>query len=215
MSDRTRRDELLDAALAECVEHGYSSVGVREITTRASVSHGTFYNYFDNRRQMLDVLLDREFGRFLAVQDAAVAKVSRPYTEESLRTDIIDVTADLIALAFDRIDVLAFILLDVPGIDAQALARQIAFFREAGQRASVLLEFAVADGLIDENVNLEFAQQAWVSCILGVIAPVVAGGNPVGDTREVATILADSLLYGVPIPAELSAASRLASDHVG
>lgn len=35
MGKQSRREELLDAALAECVENGYAATGVKEITARA------------------------------------------------------------------------------------------------------------------------------------------------------------------------------------
>lgn len=68
-----RSAELLDAAIAEFVEKGYAAVGVREITERAGVSHGTFYNYFDSKRHMLTVLVERSREGVLGRLDAVVA----------------------------------------------------------------------------------------------------------------------------------------------
>ena len=64
MGKQSRREELLDAALAECVENGYAATGVKEITARAAVSHGTFYNYFDNLLPDSDAIRRRVAERF-------------------------------------------------------------------------------------------------------------------------------------------------------
>ncbi|GAB08471.1 putative TetR family transcriptional regulator [Gordonia araii NBRC 100433] len=205
MSKQSRRDQLLDAALAECVDNGYAAVGVKEITARASVSHGTFYNYFENRRQMLDVLIDRETDGYLEVLRQAEAEMTRPVTEESLRSQVALVTAELLRIALARVDVAAFLLLDVAGIDAQALAGQVERYRESGRLATAILANAGADGLIDESVSLEFAGQAWISTVLAVIAPAVADGRDIGDIDEAARILTDALLHGVPEPSGGSA----------
>lgn len=200
MARSARADQLLDAALAEWSERGYAAVGVKEITERAQVSHGTFYNYFDNRRQMLDVLVERESADYLAQFDRAAQDMVRPVTEESLREVIVSVTAETLRGMRDRAHPFAFVLLDVAGIDSEALAGQVALFRDAGSRAGAILANAVADGLIDPSVSIEFAGQAWISAMLGVIAPVVADDREIGDLEQVARTLADALLHGVPEP---------------
>ena len=101
MGKQSRREELLDAALAECVENGYAATGVKEITARAAVSHGTFYNYFDNRRELLDVLVTREVEGYMDVLRRA-AFSPHPVTEDELRAQMQSVTADLIGLAMNN-----------------------------------------------------------------------------------------------------------------
>ncbi len=204
MARQSRHDELLDAALALWAESGYAAVGVKEITGHARVSHGTFYNYFESRRQMLDVLVDREAQRYLAYLDRAADEMVRPVTEASLRAEMARVNAEILHGIEEHLSAFAFILLDVAGIDDAALAGQVALFRDAGRRAGAILANAAADGVIDESVAIEFAGQSWVSAILGVVAPAVADGRRPDDVDEVARILADTLLDGVPESAALS-----------
>lgn len=53
--ERTR-SQLISAAIAVIAEHG-EGFGIRDITTHAGVSHGTFYNYFDDREALLDAVV--------------------------------------------------------------------------------------------------------------------------------------------------------------
>lgn len=197
-ADRGRKDQLLDAALAEFIENGYAAVGVKEITARADVSHGTFYNYFDNRRQMLSVLVDREFADLLAVFDSALTELPKPCTEASLRATMEKATRESLELAHQRPDVLSFILIDVPGVDQEALDGHIEIFREAGRRASEIFRAAVDDGLADPELNLEFAGQAWISYLLSITGPVMVDHQQVDDIPRTAEIIVDFLLNGSP-----------------
>ena len=83
-----RTAELLDAAVAEFIEKGYRAVGVREITERADVSHGTFYNYFDSKRHLLSVLIDRDLSILLDKLTEAAELLDDPVTVGGLRAAV-------------------------------------------------------------------------------------------------------------------------------
>ena len=51
------RQNLLDAAVQVVGEIGYGDASVTNITARANIAQGTFYNYFDSRQDILDQLL--------------------------------------------------------------------------------------------------------------------------------------------------------------
>src|ERR1700690_1827146 len=59
--ERARRSyqALIDAATALFGEHGYDEVGTPEIAARAGVSVGTFYRYFDDKRDVYLVVARR------------------------------------------------------------------------------------------------------------------------------------------------------------
>lgn len=59
----TRR-ALIEAAAEVVGEFGYAEASVARITSRANIAQGTFYNYFDTRQALFDILLP-ELGRDL------------------------------------------------------------------------------------------------------------------------------------------------------
>jgi len=65
------RLSLLDAARAVYRERGYEAASVAEIAKRAGRAHGTFYLYFDNKRDVYSALLagfgDQSTARFEAL----------------------------------------------------------------------------------------------------------------------------------------------------
>lgn len=48
---------LLEAASTIVGKHGYAATTIANVTREAGVAHGTFYNYFEERQALFDVLL--------------------------------------------------------------------------------------------------------------------------------------------------------------
>lgn len=81
-STRAERSEqtlkaLLDAAGEVVGELGYQHASITQITLRAGVAQGTFYNYFNSRQDLFDQLLPRMGREMLAyIQDNVDMSVS-------------------------------------------------------------------------------------------------------------------------------------------
>ncbi len=63
------RTRLRDAAREAFAERGYAGARVEDIVSRAGVSHGTFYTYFENKAAALDALIDVTAGDLMRVLD--------------------------------------------------------------------------------------------------------------------------------------------------
>jgi AcrR family transcriptional regulator len=70
---RTRR-QLLDAAVDVLAERG-EGFSIADVATQAGVSHGTFYNYFGDREELLDALVAHIVEEFASV---AAREVDEP-----------------------------------------------------------------------------------------------------------------------------------------
>lgn len=70
---RTRR-QLLDAAVDVLAERG-EGFSIADVATRAGMSHGTFYNYFGDREELLDALVAHIVEEFASV---AAREVEEP-----------------------------------------------------------------------------------------------------------------------------------------
>ena len=57
------REEIVDAAFAEFAERGYHDTGIADIARRLGIGHGTFYRYFENKRDILDHVVTRLMPR--------------------------------------------------------------------------------------------------------------------------------------------------------
>jgi AcrR family transcriptional regulator len=61
-----RRRQILDQALEEFARRGYHETGVADIAQALSMSHGTFYRYFESKRSILDEVVDDVASRVRA-----------------------------------------------------------------------------------------------------------------------------------------------------
>ncbi len=81
------RQTLLDAALEVLAESG-EGFSVGEVAARAGVSHGTFYNYFGDRDELMDALVPYSVEAFAARADLEVDA-----TDQAVRFATISVRA--------------------------------------------------------------------------------------------------------------------------
>ncbi|MBO5714066.1 MAG: TetR/AcrR family transcriptional regulator, partial [Clostridia bacterium] len=49
-----RKEKIISSALKVFCEKGYQSATVDDITKKAKCSHGLFYHYFDNKKQLFE-----------------------------------------------------------------------------------------------------------------------------------------------------------------
>lgn len=70
-----RRNDILDAAEELLAERGYHEMGIADIAKKLGIGHGTFYRYFDNKRDIALSVLERGVQDFanigVAVNPAA------------------------------------------------------------------------------------------------------------------------------------------------
>lgn len=72
------RQGLLEAALALFREKGYSATTVEEITGRADVAKGTFFNYFASKEALLDELAVWRIGQLRTALDVSLGAPASP-----------------------------------------------------------------------------------------------------------------------------------------
>lgn len=78
---RTRtRQSLVDAAHSLVEERGHDRLSIQDITDRADVSIGTFYNYFDNKQMVFEAVLDEIREQFEQRLSALRSNLSDPAT---------------------------------------------------------------------------------------------------------------------------------------
>ena len=76
---------LLEAAATIVGEHGYAATTIANVTREAGVAHGTFYNYFEDRQALFDVLLPYVGERMTDYITASLAGVGGGLEREVAR----------------------------------------------------------------------------------------------------------------------------------
>ncbi|HEX3791074.1 MAG TPA: TetR family transcriptional regulator C-terminal domain-containing protein [Pseudonocardiaceae bacterium] len=74
MARRSMREEIVDAAQEQFHRYGFNAAGVKDITDRAGVPKGSFYNHFDSKESLAVVALER-YGSQQRLDDLTDQKV--------------------------------------------------------------------------------------------------------------------------------------------
>ena len=191
---RKRRIQLLDAALETFVERGYSDVGVAEIVARIGCSHGTFYNYFDNKRDALDALLSRELAEMVAV---AELHRPRPRTREEFVTGLGELVGRLLEYALERPHVLMFLAMEAPGIDSAAMETLAGSYAQLGHLCGQYIRHGIEDGYLRDGLDIDIAGEAVLSCLMGAVLPIILDNSAVVDIDATAETVVEFVCYGL------------------
>ncbi|MCX8561487.1 TetR/AcrR family transcriptional regulator [Mycolicibacterium mucogenicum] len=191
-----RADQLYAAATDLFIERGYRDVDVADITARCGVSHGTFYNYFRSKRDLLESVQSRTVQEL----SAAVAGEREP-TAWTSRTEYVAEFTDRARRAVTYIAknraLVSFVAIAAPGVDERAYESVVAAYDELGAQVTAFLEAGRRQGWIRDSVDLRVAGQAVVSCVLMATFPMLVGDGTDVDPEPIAQACAAFLLGGL------------------
>lgn len=193
-----RAQQLYAAALELFLERGYREVDVDDIVDNCSVSRGTFYGSFSNKRELLEAILTRSFDDLVP----AVFEDTDWSTVSDRDTYVVEFQAMLrraLQYIADHSALMSFVILEAPGVDAAALESLLAGYRRTCARMSEVLDAAVQHGWMrsDVQIDVKWASQMVVSCIAAAASPLLLGTNGKFDVDEVSELCCDYLLGGM------------------
>jgi AcrR family transcriptional regulator len=152
-----RRAQLVAAARKVFAQKGYHAAGVSDIIEVAGVARGTFYNYFESKRQIFQAVLEELMARAAAaVEDIDVTTPIPPQVYANM--------VRIVRLLQGMGDESRILFQDAAGVDAEGTEALSAFYREATSRIESALRTGQQMGIVrDCDVALT------ASCLLGML----------------------------------------------
>lgn len=185
-----RRREIIDAAFEEFSERGYHDTAIADIARRLEMGHGTFYRYFDNKRDIVEHVVEDLVARVLAAltaENAPDAAQSLPEYREQMGR----IVHALYSLLDDDPRVMRMLLLQAPAIDRGLSERLLRLFDEASALTAGYLENGRSRGFLRDDVDPEATARALVGLIIGgVLDALRAPGDPAARERYKAAAIA-------------------------
>jgi AcrR family transcriptional regulator len=190
-----RRSELVLAAYGLFLSEGYRNVGVADIVARVGVSHGTFYNYFDNKRHILDAVIDHCLA---LIGDRALDSV----TAESVATldEFCANFGQVISRLFELVDaepgMVNFVLFEASSIDNAVIER---FMQSLGTYRATATEHianGVQRGFLDPSLDVGVAGEVLLSVMMAAMVSAIRDGADGLDPDQVTTGLTDFVRAG-------------------
>lgn len=183
---RQLREEIIDAAIEVFAESGYHDAGVADIAKRVGIGHSTFYRHFENKRAILDEVIDTVIGRAMAALAAEnspeAASTGAEYREQAARiaTALADISSD--------VRMMRLLLIEAASTDADLRQRIDGMFDLATQLNAGYYEHGRQLGYLRADLDTTATARAVVGMIFGL---AMIGLNPaLTDENRTATIQA-------------------------
>lgn len=164
MTGPVRRDQLVRTASDLFVSRGYANCSVADIVEAVGLAHGTFYNYFDGKREVFDAVIDRglELIRERIVEDRL--REARTLDEFF---DVFRAVADrLHALVEHESALVRFVVFEAPAVAPAVMDRLLALLAQFGELAADAFAEVVRSGDLRAGLDFAVAGEAMAATLL-------------------------------------------------
>ncbi|RSN54211.1 TetR family transcriptional regulator [Amycolatopsis sp. WAC 04182] len=171
------RREIVETAFDCFAERGYHATGIADIAARLGIGHGTFYRYFQNKRDIVDHvitdLVEKVVGALAADNAPDAVNSLAEYRKQSARI------GDALARIFGSDPRMArFLLLEAAGIDAEMRERVLDFYETAAELTAGYLHHGVRLGYLHEDLDIDSTARAINGMILASILSELRDPSP-------------------------------------
>ncbi len=165
----TRRAQLVRAAYDVMLDKGYHPIGVPDIVAKAGVSQGTFYNYFKNKRDVLDAVIDMLFD---GVRSSVEAIQSAPADGlEAYARQLGGIYTMVWMAGREDPALMNFVALTIPGVDEAAIQRLLDVFLTFSHSGLPNVSNGVAGGYLRGDCDIEITGEIVVSSVISAMLP--------------------------------------------
>ncbi len=167
------RADIVEAAFTEFSERGYHQTAIADIARRLGIGHGTFYRYFENKRDILEhVITDtmRKITALLAGENAPTAVTNlEDYREQCRR-----ISARFREFARGNPGALRLILLEATSIDPEMTQRILNLVTMSGLMTASYLANGVQRGFFRADLDTEMTGHAIIGMIMAGVMRFLA-----------------------------------------
>jgi AcrR family transcriptional regulator len=188
------RREIIDAAFDCFAEQGYHATGIADIAAKLGIGHGTFYRYFENKRDIVEHVISDLIDRILgALTDENAPDAVNTLAEYRVQSARISDRLRQIFSEDPRVPRMLFV--EAPGIDKAMADRILGFYELATTLTAAYLSHGVEQGYLHADLDIDNTARAITGMIVG---SVIAGiQNPGLDQPLLATAMRRVMYDGI------------------
>ncbi|MCK2239013.1 MULTISPECIES: TetR/AcrR family transcriptional regulator [unclassified Crossiella] len=159
------RREIIDAAFDCFAERGYHATAIADIATRLGIGHGTFYRYFENKRDIVDHVITDLVDRVKVALTAENAP-DAVSTLDDYRAQTARIGESLARIFHEDPRVPRMLLFEAAGIDKAMAERVLDFFDLATALTASYLSHGVRLGYLRTDLDVDNTASAITGMIL-------------------------------------------------
>jgi len=171
------RREIIDAAFERFAESGYHATGIADIATHLGIGHGTFYRYFENKRDIIDHVVDDVIGRIMTALSAENAP-DAPTSLAEYRAQVGRVSDALTAILLDDPRVPQLLLFEATGIDVELTDRLYGLLDMADAMTVEYFRHGVEAGYLRTDLDVVNSARALTGMMMANIIHGIRNSDP-------------------------------------
>lgn len=190
------RADIIEAAFAEFAERGYHQTAISDIAQRLGIGHGTFYRYFQNKRDILDHVINDVTARIVG----SLAEENAPEAVENLadyRAQCGRIAQRLANIVAENPQALRLVLFEATSIDRQLTDRLLDLMDWGGKLVAGYMSNGLRLGYFRQDLDAEATGHAVVGMILGSALRFLRNPADIEQQRRMAEAIQRVLIDGV------------------
>jgi AcrR family transcriptional regulator len=183
-----RREQVLRSAMEVFAHKGYHATSVGDIIKRARIARGTFYLYFENKRQIFEALLELALQGLVGQLRRIDLSPQSPPPLDQLRDNV----GRLIGFLLSERELTQILLRHAEGLDAEFDRRLSAFYDRLLEMIDGMLRLGQMMALVrpcDRHIV--------AACILGSVKEVVSRLTVANQVPDLATVVEEIVNFGL------------------
>jgi AcrR family transcriptional regulator len=170
------RQDIIDAAFMEFSDRGYHQTGISHIAKRLGIGHGTFYRYFENKRDILEHVIDGVCEKIrLAMAEANAPTASR--TLEDYEGQLARLGVSLSKILHETPGLFRILLLEATSIDPEMTRRITDFFDWCASQVEAYFENGMQQGFLRSDLDKQATAHVLVGMIFSTILMTINAGD--------------------------------------
>ena len=161
----------------EFSERGYHQTGISHIARRLGIGHGTFYRYFENKRDILEHVIDSVCDKIrLAMAEANAPTASK--TLEDYEAQLARLGVSLSRILHETPGLFRILLLEATSIDPEMTRRITDFFDWCARQVDAYFENGMRQGFLRSDLDRQATAHVLVGMIFSTILMTINAGDP-------------------------------------
>jgi len=182
MNKNDKQELMINAALEVFCEKGYANTRMADIATRAGVSYGLVYHYFESKEAFFDNIVERWWDTFYEILEAE--KNSSKGFQQKLE-NIIQFFLDTYSHKFN---LLSIFVTEVSRSSLYRTERGLARFRKAFALFDEIMSKGQESGYFRSDIAPHYLTYIFLGAIEAFISVMVLGKEELTKKREERTI---------------------------
>lgn len=174
-----RRRDIVNAAFKVFTERGYHAAGIADIAAELGIGHGTFYRYFESKRDILVHVVAEAAERLMSVLVEDDPRRTDTLAEYQCQTE--HICARLFTLFAEDRALIRLLFVEALGADPEMTAMLQRIYLAMAAGTEQYLRNGVDKGFLRADLDTEVTAQALNGMIIASGMSLLSSRDPVAD----------------------------------